>query len=105
VGTIGWPLRLWDDAAEFGYTDDSLQTPLYEAYSTIFDIVTGHVAHPIMQLFRTHLTTERQTLLDANDNDNPTSSDLLRITSRFPFSVPVLPGDASLALDFMASLK
>ena len=58
-----------------------------------------------MQLFRAHFATERQKLLNTNHNGNPTSSDLLHIASRFPFSVPVLPGDASLALDFMASLK
>ena len=58
-----------------------------------------------MQLFHAHFATERQKLLNTNHNGNPTSSDLLHIASCFPFSVPVLPGDASLALDFMASFK
>jgi hypothetical protein len=105
VGAIGWPLRLWDDTADFDYVNDALQTPLYEAYSSIFDIITGHAAHPIMPLFRTHLAQEQKKFLKANRGSNPTSSDLLRIASHFHFSVPILPGDASLALDFIASLK
>jgi len=97
-------LRLHDDAADEGYTNDTLQIPLYEAYSSIFDIITRERPHPIVQLFHTHMARERTKFHKANRNRNLTPSDLLRAASSFPFSVPILPGDASLTVDFMASL-
>jgi hypothetical protein len=96
---------LFNDAADYNYTNDTIQTPLYDAYSSIFDIIAGHTAHPIMPLFRAHMENEQIMFLKANPGKNPTSSNLLHAASCFPFSVPVLPGDASLAIDFIASLK
>jgi hypothetical protein len=97
-------LRLWDDAADYDYTNDAVQTPLYDAYSSIYNIVTGHLAHPIMTLFHAHMVQEISKHLGEN-NTNPTPRDLLHAASCFPFNVPVLPGDASLAVDFIASIK
>jgi hypothetical protein len=52
-------LQLCDDAADHDYVNDSLQTPLVEAYSSIFNIITRQIPHPIMQLFSTHIAQER----------------------------------------------
>jgi hypothetical protein len=95
---------LLDDAADHGYTNDTIQTALYEAYSCIFDIVTGDQPHPIVQLFHAHMAQEQTKFHKANHNRTLTHSAVLRVASQFPFSVPILPGDASLAVDFMASL-
>jgi hypothetical protein len=100
---IQWPLRLFDDAADYDYTNDAIQTPLYEAYSSVCDIISGRQPHTITLLFSAHMTQQRVEFTKANPSC-PTTKDLLQAAACFPFSVPVLPGDASLAVDFMASL-
>jgi len=62
VGTIQWPLSLHKDAADLDYINNDIQTALYDAYSSVFDILTGQRQHPIMGLFSAHM---------ANRQDDP----------------------------------
>ena len=101
---IPWPLRLFDDAADYDYTNDTIQNALYESYSCICDILTGRQSHPITALFSTHMAQQRTKFLKANPNRRTTTNNLLEAASCFPFWVPILPGDASLTVDFMSSL-
>ena len=55
VGPIRWPLRLQDNAADHNYRNDAIQTGLYDAYSAIFDILTGATQHPIVTFFSQHM--------------------------------------------------
>jgi hypothetical protein len=55
---IPWPLRLFDDAADYNYNNDTIQTALYESYSCICDILTGRQPHPIITLFSTHMAQQ-----------------------------------------------
>jgi len=97
-------LRLFEDAADYDYANDTIQTALYESYSCICDILTGRQSHPITALFSTHMAQQRTNFLKANPNRHPTTNNLLQAASCFPFLVPILPGDASLTMDFMSSL-
>jgi hypothetical protein len=101
---IPWPLRLFDDAADYNYTNDTIQTALYESYSCVCDILTGRQSHPIVALFSTHMAQQRMIFSEANPNRRLTTTNLLQAASSFPFLVPILPGDASLTVDFMSSL-
>jgi hypothetical protein len=105
VGAIQWPLRLHDDAVDHGYQNDTIQTALYEAYSTVFDILVGTQDHPIMSLFARHMKKQRKAFNKKNQNRLPSSNDLLQMAHRLAFSVPILPGDASLTQDFIADIK
>jgi hypothetical protein len=101
---IQWPLRLFENAADYDYMNDTIQTPLYEAYSSIFDIVTGHEPHPIVELFAAHMAQERTEFFEDNPNGHLTTNNLLEAASHFPFTIPILPGDTSLVDEFLASL-
>jgi hypothetical protein len=101
---IQWPLRLLENAADYDYMNDTIQTPLYEAYSSIFDIVTGHKPHPIVELFATHMAQERAEFFEDNPDGRLTTNNLLEAVSHFPFTIPILPGDASLVDEFLSSL-
>jgi len=104
VGLIRWPLRLFDDAADYDYTNDAIQEPLYNAYSSIYDILTGHRPHEIVALFSAHMAKEKEEFQAANPKRSLTTNDLISAGSCFPFHVPILPGDASLVVDFVANL-
>ena len=60
-----------------------------------------------MDLFTTHMAECRGEYKKANPHSDPTDNDLLAAASEFlsSFSVPILPGDASLALEFISNLK
>jgi hypothetical protein len=105
VGTIRWPLRLQDNAADLDYCNDAIQTPLYDAYSAVFDILTGTTPHPIMIFFREHMKEQRITFHKRNRGRAPSEVDLFEMVQHLPFSVPVLPGDASLVENFVADIK
>jgi hypothetical protein len=104
VGTIRWPLSLHRDAADLGYINDGIQTALYNAYSSIFDILTGRRQHPIMDLFSAHMANRQYEHNEASPNHDPTYDDLFDPALAFQFSVPILPGDASLADEFISNL-
>jgi hypothetical protein len=97
-------LRLFDDAADHDYTNDTIQTALYESYSCVCDILTGRQSHPITTLFSTHMAEQQMNFLEANPNRRKTTNNLLEAASSFPFLVPILPGDMLLTIDFMSSL-
>jgi hypothetical protein len=105
VGTIRWPLRLQDNAADYDYGNDAIQTPMYDAYSTIFDILTGKMQHPIMLLFSQHMDTQRIAFHKQNHGRTASQYDLFLMANRVPLAVPILPGDASLVEDFIADIK
>jgi hypothetical protein len=105
VGLIRWPLRLHEDAADYDYVNDEIQTALYEAYSSVHDILTRRMQHPIMELFSKHMVQQRKKRTTDNPHYDPTNNNLLEDASKFPFLVPILPGDSSLAIDFISSLK
>ena len=105
MGTIWWPLWLHGDAADQGYINDNIQTALFYAYSSVFDILTGQQDHPIMDLFQTHMAEYQAKQKKANPRIDPTNNNLIEAASTFAFSVPILPGDASLAVDFVSDLK
>jgi hypothetical protein len=105
VGPIRWPLRLQDNAADLGYHNDAIQTGLYDAYSAIFDILTGATQHPIMTFFSQHMKDQYAAFHKKNRGHTPSSNDLLKMAHCLPLSVPILPGDASLAENFIADIK
>lgn len=105
VGPIRWPLRLQDNAADHNYRNDAIQTGLYDAYSAIFDILTGATQHPIMTFFSQHMKDQCAAFHEKNRGRTPSSNDLFKMAHCLPFSVPILPGDASLAENFIADIK
>jgi hypothetical protein len=82
-----------------------IQTGLYDAYSAIFDILTGATQHPIMTFFSQHMKDQYAAFHKKNRGRTPSSNDLFEMAHRLPFSVPILPGDASLAENFIADIK
>ena len=41
VGAIWWPLSLCKDAVDLNYVNNNIQTALYNAYLSVFNILTG----------------------------------------------------------------
>ena len=105
MGTIRWPLWLHEDAADHGYTNDDIQTALFDAYSSVFDILTKQQEHPIMDLFQIHMAEYQAKWKKINPRRDPTNNNIIEAASAFAFSVPILAGDASLAVDFVSDLK
>ena len=105
MGTIQWPLQLCDDGADKGYTNDTLQTALYETFSSVFDIIMGHQPHPIMNLFSSFMEQQRTEFRSTHSGRDPTTGDLHKAALGQPFSGPVLRGDASLADEFIVNLQ
>jgi hypothetical protein len=105
VGTIRWPLSLHKDAADLGYFKDDIQMALYNAYSSVFDILTGQQQHPIKDLLSAHMANRQKKSNEANSNHDSTYDDMFDPTLDFKFPVPILPGDASLADEFISNLK
>jgi hypothetical protein len=102
VGKIRWPLRLQDEATFHDYTHDRIQTALYDAFSSIFDILSGMTPHPLTQLFDEYLEKKRKEFKSAHQCRTVTNEHLAQ---DFYFHVPTLPGDASLIKDFLADLN
>jgi hypothetical protein len=107
VGTILWPVWLHEDAADRDYTNDDVQTALYDAFSSVYDVLTGQTQHPIMDLFSTHMAEYQTKLQSVNPHRRLTDFDLLHAGSEFSssFSVPILAGDVSLAEEFISNIK
>jgi len=105
VGPIRWPLRLQDNAADHDYHNDAIQTALYDAYSAIFDILTGTTQHPIMTFFSQHMKDQIIAFHKKNRGRTPSSHDLFEMAHHLPISIPILPGDASLVENFIADIK
>ena len=105
MGTIRWPLSLHADAADLGYIDDIIQTALYDAYSSVFDILTGQRQHPIMDLLSAHMTNRQDKTDETNSNHDSIYDDIFDPALNFKFSVPILPGHASLTNEFISDLK
>jgi hypothetical protein len=102
VGKIRWLLRLQDEAAFHDYTHDRIQTALYNAFSSIFDILSGTTLHPLTQLFDEYLENKRKGFKSVHQHCTFTNEHLAQ---DFSFHVPILPGDASLIEDFLADLN
>jgi len=106
VGTIRWPLSLHGDAADLSYIDNVIQTALYDAYSSVFDILTGQQQHPIMDLLSAHMTNRQDKSDDETNSDHDsTYNDIFDPALDFKFPVPILPGHASLTNKFISNLK
>jgi hypothetical protein len=103
VGTIRWPLRLQEEAAFHNYVNDPIQTALYDAFSTIFDILVGATPHPLAQLFDEYVQKARKKF-EATHRRRASDEDLHGLAQHFSFPVPCLPGDESLIDDFLADL-
>ena len=103
MGTIRWPLRLQEEAAFYNYTNDPIQTALYDAFSTIFDILVGATPHPLAQLFDEYMQNARKKF-KATHQRGALDEDLHGLAQHFSFPVPSLPGDESLIDDFLADL-
>jgi len=67
--------------------------------------MVGTQPHPIITLFNQHMEKERKKFANEYPKRIPSRNDLLKMAHRLPFSVPVLPGDASLAETFLADIK
>lgn len=91
IGTIEYPLRLCDYAADKGYTNEELESAMRKAYPTVKLIVSGGLSHPLMDLFRR--------IVGRNGRYWNRAQQLVGV-----FSIPVLPGDASLAENFCIQL-
>ena len=105
VGAIRWPLWLQDNATNYDYCNDAIQMPLYDAYLTIFSILTGTAQHPIVPLFNQHMEEQHIKFHKWNYGRAPSPSNLLRMAHSMPFSVPIIPGDASLVKNFLTDIK
>jgi hypothetical protein len=75
---------------------------LGDAYSSIFDILTGEKPHPLAQLFNKHLEDKRKEFKRTHHHRTVTNDQLAQ---DFSFHVPILPGDASLIEDFLADIN
>jgi len=58
-----------------------------------------------MIFFREHMKEQRITFHKRNRGRTPSEVDLFEMVQHLPFSVPVLPGDASLVENFVADIK
>jgi hypothetical protein len=103
VGTIRWPLRLHEEAAFHDYGNHSIQTALYNAFSSVFDVLVGITQHPLAQYFDEYMQTAQQKFETAHQR-MATDADLHGLAQRFSFPVPILAGDESLIEDFLADL-
>ena len=99
-----WPLQLQADAADYGYSNNAIQTALYDAYSSIYDIIIGAKEHPLAVLFDKHVKEKQDHFLQANPERDFTTADLFRFADGFAFPVPVPAGDSSLIDEFLADL-
>jgi len=99
VGTIRWPLRLQEEAAFHNYANDPIQTALYDAFSTIFNILVGATPHRLAQLFDEYVQKARKKF-EATHRRRASDEDLRGLAQHFSFPVPCLPGDESLIDDF-----
>lgn len=107
VGAIRWPQRLQESAADYGYSNDGIQTALYEAYPSVVEVLIGRQHHPIMELFSNHMATQRDKFSKGRKNSKLqlNANNTLYFASLLPFSVPVPLGDTSLSDDLLADLK
>lgn len=80
------------------YKNDTIQTALYKAFSSIFEILSEARLHPLITLFKNHLDEKRK---DFEDTYSYTADDEAK---DFLFTVPILPGDASLIEMFLAEI-
>ena len=74
---------------------------LWDAFSSIYDIVSGEKPHPLAQLFDKYLEKQRKKFKKAHAHRTVTDEHLAK---DFSFCVPILPGDASLIEDFLSDL-
>ncbi|KAF7969541.1 hypothetical protein HWV62_26937 [Athelia sp. TMB] len=105
VGAIYWPLELCADAADKGYQDDLIQMALYNAYSSVYDIISGTCNHPIAALYVAHLADhfgrlETSVVGKAFDYDDLSERDKF-----MEFPAPLLAGHKSLLSAFIADLN
>ena len=80
---------------------------LYEAYSSIANVLTGQQQHPIMDMYSKHMAKQRRDFLKdrpAGSQREPDANETLLWTSQLPFNVPILAGDSSLSMQFLADL-
>ena len=80
---------------------------LYEAYSSITDVLTGQQQYPIMDMYSKHMAEQRQNFLKgqpAGSQHEPDTNKTLLWASELPFNAPVLVRDSSLSMQFLADL-
>jgi hypothetical protein len=90
---------------DLDYSNDVIQTPLYDAYDAVFDILTGMTQHPIMTFFSKHMEEQHIVFHKQNHGCTRSQFNLFKMVWHLPFSVPVLLGDASLVENSIADIK
>ena len=76
---------------------------LYDAFSSIFDILVEATPHPLAQLFNEYMQ-KAQKRFETNHQQKALDEDLHGLAQHFSFPVPNLPGDKSLIEEFLADL-
>ena len=76
---------------------------LYDAFSSIFDILVEATPHPLAQLFNEYMQ-KAQKRFETNHQQKALNEDLHGLAQHFSFPVPNLSGDKSLIEDFLADL-
>ncbi|KAF9476157.1 hypothetical protein BDN70DRAFT_935258 [Pholiota conissans] len=96
MGTIKWPIRLEEDAADlYNYTNPHIRKILESSYGAILEILLGTRDHPIVPLYK---------------NWNASRPATVKMISRHQFgftkcfTLDVLPGDQSLVDHFLQYL-
>ena len=74
---------------------------LYDAFSSIFDILSEAKPHPLIELFDEHTKKKREEFKSAHPRHPVTNEHLAQ---DFSFHIPILPGDASLIENFLADI-
>lgn len=97
-------MRLRENAADQGYSNDDIQTALYEAYSTVCDIIVGDRKHPLDDLYIKHIAQKIASASRQHPKRKITYDNLPDSDKLLDFSVPILPGDASLIDPFINDL-
>lgn len=97
-------MRLYDDAADSGYTNDTIQTALFNGFSSVLDIVTGVTEHPLMDKYKAHMSAKIRAFKKKYPQSEINDDVLYDLRAQMSFKVPVLPGDLSLVEQFVVDL-
>lgn len=97
LGTIKWPVRLEDNAAEkHNYSNSAIRKVLEDTYGAVLEILLGERDHPIVNLYNTWI------------KNRPRSIKLIlqhHFNFSRQFSPSILPGDDSLIEPFLLYLR
>lgn len=98
-----------EHTADHEYWDDKIQTALYDAYSTVYDVVAENKLHPINELYIEHTVHKLKSAIQKRQNNKLTYMDMQESDKQLNVHVPILPRDLSLidamVAGFMTALK